>query len=143
MPPVSPSSYVSEAVSIRTTLWEKALEGWDVEQIDIVRRWKESARREGREQGLREGQEEGRREGQALGQVQAGRNNLLKLLRAKFSTEQLADVVHAIAQQADPDVLSHWFDAVLIASTIDDVRTAIQPAAPPPANGTPTPNGSH
>jgi hypothetical protein len=120
-------------------LWEKALEGWDVEQIDIVRRWKESARREGREQGLREGEEAGVQ----LGRLQELRSGLLKLLRAKFPSEQLADMVHAIEQQAGPDLLSRWFDAVLIAATIEEVRTAIQPPVPPPANGTPTPNGSH
>jgi hypothetical protein len=92
--------------------WEQALEEFNMEQLGIVREWKESARREGR--------------------LEANRNDLLVVLRERFHTEVPDDLVQTVQRTSDLATLSQWLIAAVGASSLEAFRSVIQP--PPASN---------
>ncbi len=80
----------------------------------------EKGRQEGIQQGLQQGLQKGIEKGLQEGEVEARRKTLLRLLRKRFGglPEETAS---KIERAADVDQLDAWIDAVLTASTIDDV----------------------
>lgn len=105
------------------TIWQKALEGWNVEKIEIVERWKAEARTEGRREGHREGA------------LQTARANLLKLLGFRFTSELPTALTELIKKQADPDRLSAWYDAALAAASLEAFQQGITTSQIQPGNG--------
>jgi hypothetical protein len=110
-------------------VWEKALEGWEMEQSAVIKGWKDQGHKEGHKEGLREGKQEG--------SVTTQRASLVKLLWARFRNEPLADLLKKVEQTSDLALLSEWFDKALEAATFEDVRQQIQAAPPAPPNGAP------
>jgi hypothetical protein len=90
-------------------VWKQALEGLKVEEISIVREWKEEARNEAR--------------------VQERRGHLLMVLGTKFPPEIPAELARTIDQTADPALLSRWFQAALKAPSLEAFRSAMAPPA--------------
>ena len=80
-----------------------------MEQIDIVREWKDKARVEGRRE--------------------AERDKLLKVLRKRFPPEVPPDLAQAVQQTTDLDQLARWFDAALDAPSLDVFRAVVQPCS--------------
>jgi len=72
-----------------------------VEQISIVREWKDSAR------------------------LEVKRSDLLRVLRKRFPPEIPADLTQTIDQMTDLQELSGWFDAALDAPSLEDFRSLI------------------
>lgn len=106
-------------------IWGPSLEGLDVEQIELVRRWKDAARGEGHREGLKEGIQEGHREA------------LRQAVRIRFDVELPSDLNEALRQIKDKSMLDRWFKLSLESATFADFRAAIMPPKP---NGTPKPN---
>jgi hypothetical protein len=99
--------------------WHRALEDWNVQESPIVNEWIA----QGRSQGV----------------VAAGRDRLLRLVRAKFPGQVFPEVSSAIEAQADADELSRWYDLALAASSLEQLRSALGIAADRP-NGAVPPN---
>jgi hypothetical protein len=112
-------------------VWKKALEGWEMWESQVIREWKT----EGRQEGLAEGRAEGLAEGLAKGRAEEKRNALLKVLQLRFQTELPADLAQVIQQTAELEVLSGWFDAALLAPSLEAFASAVRPVPPsPPGN---------
>jgi hypothetical protein len=105
-------------------VWEKALEGWEMEQSAVIKGWKDQGHKEGLREGLREGRQEG--------SVTTQRASLVKLLRTRFRNEPLDDVLQKVEQTSDLDLLGGWFDRALEALSFDAVRQMILGAPPAP-----------
>ncbi len=88
------------------TIWKQALEGFHVEEISIVREWRDKARAE------------------------ESRTDLLKVLRKRLAPEGAGDLEQVIQQTTDLGLLRRWFDAALDAPSLEAFRTAIAPPAP-------------
>lgn len=84
------------------SVWQPALEGFNVQQLDIVREWKDEAR------------------------VEVQQNNLLRVLRKRFPPEVPADLAEIIQQTQDLAILSRWFDAALDAPSLEAFRGLAQ-----------------
>jgi hypothetical protein len=91
--------------------WKKGLEGWNVQESQIVREWQAEARAKGRQEGRQE----------------TLRDNLLKLLAVRSSGAVPADVLAAVQAQTDADRLSQWFDLLLAGATLEQFRAALTP----------------
>jgi hypothetical protein len=52
------------------------------------------------------------------------RTRLLQALRLRFNEEPSADLLAAVAGQADAAVLDRWFDVALTAASLTNVRAA-------------------
>jgi hypothetical protein len=92
-------------------IWKKYLEGFDMWKSQVIAEW----RAEGREQG----------------RLEEKQNDLLLVLKERHATDVPADLTQLIQQTTDLAVLSKWLIAAAKASSLDEFRTAIQPAAPP------------
>jgi predicted transposase YdaD len=105
----------------RLAIWQRALEGWNMQQSTVIREWIE--------QGIREGRQEGRQEGLDHGAAIV-RSKLLHYLQRQFG-----DVPNTlrlrIESQRDLDVLDRWFDQALNAASLDQFQARL----PPPGNG--------
>jgi hypothetical protein len=88
----------------RSPLWNQGLEGYNVETSQVVQEW------------MQQGEAKGRQMLQA---------KLLQVLRARFAVEPPQEIVQAVAAQHDLDVLGRWFDLVLTADSVEQVRTGI------------------
>jgi hypothetical protein len=88
-------------------VWQQALEGFNVQQLDIVREWKDEAR------------------------VEEKRTDLLTVLQKRFHPEVPEDLARVIQQTTDLRLLSRWFVASLESASLDAFRNAMQS---PPAN---------
>jgi hypothetical protein len=69
-----------------------------MEEISIVREWKEAARRQAR--------------------IEVIRSNLLLVLQKRFSPDLPNDLKDAINQETDLQQLAYWFDAALDVSSL-------------------------
>lgn len=65
-----------------------------------------------------EGRAEGVAEGMALGMLEARREDLLKILKVKF-TGLPAEMTSAVLGNRNLDQLGRWFDAALAATTLE------------------------
>jgi hypothetical protein len=65
-----------------------------------------------------EGRAEGIAEGMALGMQEARRSDLLRVPRVKFP-DAPADVTGAVRGMRDLDQLTRWFEAALVAPTVE------------------------
>lgn len=92
---------------------QQALEGFDVRQLEIVRKWRDEGRQEGRVETIRDG--------------------LLTVLRKRFPPGPSSDLATTIQQTTDLDTLSRWFDAALEAPSLEEFLHAIKA----PSSGTP------
>jgi len=81
------------------------VEGSNLEEIDIVRQWKESARRQG--------------------QLEASREDLLLVLREGFQLDVPPDLLKTIRQTTDLTILEGWFRAVARAGSLEPFRNLI------------------
>jgi hypothetical protein len=90
----------------------------NVEEISIVRKWKATARLEG----LLTGRWEGR--------LQARREDLLLVLRTRFSPELPFDLVQAVNSSMNLEQLSRWFQAALERPSLEAFCSAVQLPAP-------------
>jgi hypothetical protein len=88
--------------------WKAGLEGWNMRESTVVAEWKAEALAEGLAKGLAQGE----------------RNALLLVLGQKFQTPVPADLVAAIENQADVDVLSLWLTTAVAAGSLAAFRTA-------------------
>lgn len=88
----------------RRGVWEKGLEGWNVQRSKIALEW------------------------ETRGQVKALRADMLRVLRFRFG-EPPTDVVATLEAQEDPVKLDAWFDGALAAGTLDEVRRLLGVAA--------------
>jgi hypothetical protein len=85
---------------------QQSLEGFNVQQLDIVREWKDEAR------------------------VETRRTDLLHVLRKRFPPEVPADLAEIIQQTQDLAILSRWFDAALDAPSLEAFRGIAQTSPP-------------
>jgi hypothetical protein len=79
-------------------VWRKGLEGFAMKESTLAREW----RMEGR--------------------VETRREDLLRVLRARFPGVALGDVEARVHAEQRPDELSRWFDLALRAASLDDFR---------------------
>jgi hypothetical protein len=90
-------------------VWRQGLEGWNVEESQIVLEWQAKARAEG----------------EARGRLEVLRSKLLQVVRLRLKIEPPAEIVTAVQAQNDPQVLSRWFDQTLLATSLEEVQTAL------------------
>ncbi len=62
---------------------------------------------------------EGWAEGLAAGLREARRDTLVRVLQLRFRGQVPSDILAAVRQQTDLDVLTRWFDAAVIAPSIE------------------------
>lgn len=74
-----------------------------------------------------EGRAEGLAEGMALGMQEARRSDLLRVIRLRFA-DAPHDLVATVRGMSDLDQLSRWFEAALIAPSIEHLRLMAQDA---------------
>jgi hypothetical protein len=118
----------AELVSSRLEIWQKGLEGWNVERSTVVEGWQAKARAEGEARGRAEGEARGRAEGEARGRAQMlelVRSLLLAEIRTRLQLEPPAELVAAVEAQNDPEVLRRWFCQAMQLTTLEEVRAAI------------------
>ena len=90
----------------RREVWERGLEGWNVEESQQVLAWQEKARREGK--------------------LEYARASLLRALQLRFRVQVPADLARAIEQVTSLDEMSRWFDASQTADSLEAFRAAVQ-----------------
>lgn len=74
-----------------------------------------------------EGRAEGMAEGMARGMIEARRSDLMKVIRVRFPDAPY-DLVSTVRSMTDLDQLGRWFEAALVAPTIDLLRVMAQDA---------------
>ncbi len=74
-----------------------------------------------------EGRAEGAAEGMALGMQEARRSDLLKVLRVRFPDAPF-DLTATVRGMKDLDQLGRWFEAALVAPTVEAFRIMAQDA---------------
>lgn len=89
----------------RAAVWRRALEGWNMQECEIVSEWQEQARAE-----------------EAIARTRA---NLLRALQLRFQTPLPADLAAAIAALNDLEEVSRWFDASQTADSLAAFRAAV------------------
>jgi hypothetical protein len=85
--------------------WKKGLEGWNVQESQIVKEWRE----EGRKEGLMEGE----------------RRALLRVLRIRFVDPLPTEIVQGVQAQTDINTLSNWQQLAVTAASLDQFRQAV------------------
>jgi hypothetical protein len=98
--------------------WKQALEGWNVEECEIVKEWEE----QGRQRGLQQGRQEGRQEGQ----LENMRRVFLHVFEQRFPGAVPADLAAAAQAQTDVSTLMRWMDLLLTVASPDQLRAALQ-----------------
>lgn len=88
----------------RAAEWRRALEGWNVRESQQVLEWQREARVEG--------------------ECRALRNSLLRALELRFQVTVPPDLPVTIGETTDLNVLTRWFDAAMMADSLDAFRTA-------------------
>jgi hypothetical protein len=86
----------------RFLVWERALEGWQMGESQVVNRWR------------------------AQGEVRARRAVLLRMLQKRYPGSVSQDVVQMVEQQADAAVLDRWLDAVMDSPTFEEFVKALK-----------------
>ena len=90
--------------------WERALEGFDMWQSQVIKEWKDEGRKEGRQEGQREA-------------MQAA---LLQVLRRRFKEEPPQALAQLIQQTTNLETLSRWTDHAWEVASLEEFRTRIQ-----------------
>ncbi len=93
-------------------LWEKVMP-------TVAEAWKEEGKAEGLMQGLTQGKAEGLMQGKAEGLIQGKAETLLRLFERRFDTVPEDAKARVLAAPAED--LDVWLDAILSASSLDDV----------------------
>jgi hypothetical protein len=106
--------------------WKKLLENWDMEESQVVAEWVAKGEKRGEERGLKKGLEQG---------LRLLQDKLLRLLETRFGGSVPPDVTSAVRVQSDMDRLSKWFDAALVAPTLEQFRENLQGDSSSSANG--------
>jgi hypothetical protein len=75
--------------------WEKALEGYEMTESNVVNRWVQEAREQAR--------------------IEEARENLLRIVRRRFPTALTPEVVEVINTQPSLQILHDWFDTAIAA----------------------------
>jgi hypothetical protein len=99
----------------RKPIWEKALEGWNVIESEVVKEWQAVARAEGVAKGRAEGRAEGRVEGAAA--------LVIAVLEGKFGKVP-SEVEAAVRGCSDLSKLQAWATHAVNTSTLEAFRTA-------------------
>jgi hypothetical protein len=86
--------------------WQRALEGWNVRESQVIKGFKD--------------------EGKVEGRIEARREDLLKVIRARLQNPVPDPVRLAVEGTNDPDILSQWFDAALTAKTLEELRATMK-----------------
>lgn len=93
--------------------WRQALEGWDVEESQLVQEWIEQGRLIGLELSIEQGR------------VETRRDAILRMLLHFFGKPVPPAVEGALHSQADFAVLTRWFDLALEAASLDEFCAGI------------------
>ncbi len=93
-------------------LWEKVMP-------TVAEAWKEEGKAEGLMQGLTQGKAEGKAEGLMQGLMQGKAETLLRQLKRRFDT--VPEDARARVLAAPAEDLDAWLDAILAASSLDEV----------------------
>jgi hypothetical protein len=96
----------------RLEAWDKALEGWDMWQSQVIKGWRDQ------------------------GALEDRRESIVQLLRARFSVELPADLVRQISQTTDLATLKRWFDAAITAPSLEAFGATLKATSAAPVNGT-------
>ena len=99
----------------RRDMWAEALKEWNMRESQTVNEWKKEGRLEGRLEGRVEGRVEGRLEG--------GREDLMKVLQARFPGEIHGELLQIFSTQQDYETLSRWLVAAATAPTFEQFRS--------------------
>jgi hypothetical protein len=101
----------------RIDVWEKALEGWEMEtwKSKTIETWR------------------------AQGRIETQRANLLRVMQLKFRVEIPAELIQLIQGTKDLKTLADWLDHVVLVETLTDFLAVVQP---PPGQGKNGANGS-
>ncbi len=89
----------------RKELWEKALEGWKMEDVSIVKEWKAKAHSAGKLEGKRESK----------------REDLIRILERRWPPVP-PDVEARIRDCTDLDELNRWMDFAISAASVEQFR---------------------
>jgi hypothetical protein len=120
-------------------IWKQGLEGWNVEECEIVLEWQEQGRqkglRQGREEGRQEGLLQGRQEGLLLGRETGQQEGLsqglqiavLLTLEQRFATPLPADLVARIEAQTDMEQLRRWQALAVTVESLEQLLAAFGP----------------
>jgi len=93
----------ADAVGTRA-LWKRALEGWNVETSQQVLEWQAEALARGKMQGKAE--------------------DVVSALRLRFGKKLTKKLQLTVMQCTDLDLLNHWFEAAVTATSLDAFRAA-------------------
>jgi hypothetical protein len=92
-------------------VWETALEGWNMVESEVVKKWQEKARIEGR----------------AEGEATAMRTGLRKVLQSRSQQPLPQEILDKVAA-VDLDTLRPWFDIALSVGSLDEFLTQVNGA---------------
>ena len=84
------------------SVWEKALQGWNMTESPLVNKWQDEARKEARREDVR------------------------RAIYLRFGTPVPADLEDLLATIKNNAELGRWFDASLTALSLDAFRAAVQ-----------------
>jgi hypothetical protein len=93
----------------RKELWERGLEGIDVERSQVVLEW----------------EKRGELRGEQRGELRSSREWVLKILRARLQGEVPADVLRAVEAQEDLATLKSWGETALTGESLDKLWVAM------------------
>jgi hypothetical protein len=88
--------------------WQKGLEGWMMQESQVINGWI--------------------RTGEVKGELNKARGDVLRLVRRRLADPVPEDIRLAIEGTNDLDVLTRWFDAATDAETLDKFRAAMRQA---------------
>jgi hypothetical protein len=91
--------------------WKQSLERVDMWESQVIREWKNKGRDEGR--------------------LETRQDVLLRALRVRFRAEVPEDLAQQVRQTTDPEVLTRWFDAALVAQSLEAFRSVVQAGETP------------
>jgi hypothetical protein len=86
--------------------WQRALEGWQVQESQVILSWMDR--------------------GKQRGSAEAWRDALLKLMRSRFQDPVPEAIRLAVEGTNDPDTLGRWFDIALAAPTLAEFQAAMR-----------------
>ena len=85
----------------------------------FTQRWLEKGRQEGRQEGILLGMEQGEARGEERGRLRGLRDTVARQLTLRFGPLNAA--TQQKLEQASPEQLDRWADALLTASTLEEV----------------------
>jgi hypothetical protein len=93
------------ALAGRKVQWKQELEGWNMLESSVVDEWKA--------------------EGEAKGMAKAKREDLMRVLHFRFPALVPTELEAVIQAQTDLETLSHWFEAALRATSLEEFRGVV------------------